>query len=902
MRRRCVRVALSVACLAVAVSAIQAQQTEAAVLDQARSSFAQGNAAEADQKLDSILKDNPVNLGALSLKGIILDSQQHYAEADRYYRRALAIAPRSAQVLNNLGNHFLTLGDRAQARQFYLKAIAIDPQHANANLQLAQMSVDDKHGREALVYLNHLPEAAIGDAGTMLLKARALVFVGQCSDAAQALNNVEGKTGAAPGVAFSAGLVFAQCKLYDRAEASFSRALDAEPTNFDVLYNLGLASLEAGHSERATNVLQTALQQRPHDPDCLYGLARAYVQQHKPMDAAGLLAQAHKLAPQRADVLLLLAQVSAQLQFFVDAAQTYDAYLKLKPNDDAARRERGFMLACANQFKRGVPDLEWYVRRHPRDAVGFYELGAAKSVAGDRSSAFTDLGRALELDPELAQARYARALLSIQEQRPAAAAEDLNAYLQRQPNDARALAHLGQAYLDLGKSNEAADVLKHAVEVEPTSPVVLLQYRRALIRLGRTQEAEAMLARLKQSESDSNGRRPEAGLMQYLNLAPAERRSRYLAGLRAECSANRDDLACQLRLGRELFSEGATPEAIGIFEQLKSSATEPQLAAQCGRVLLDFEQYDLARPFLERALVSDPSLSNARLDLAIVRFHLQSPTAALAELDQTPPADRKGDYYLVRAQILDALGNVEGAVQALNHGMRVAPTRPDLYLQAAGFLVKHNLVHEALDLLQQASLVLPDAKEILLAQAVTLDLARREPDALKLLARIQTRWPEWDQPYVVSGMLLEIALKSAEARQTLENAIALGANTPEVYYYLARAILHATPDHLDAAQSAIQHAVELNPKDPYVLLLAGKISFEKKEYSKAVALLLAAKRLQPTLIPACYALRDTYKALGEEQKAAAEIDDIKRLAKANPQPDTNPFAIENFLFGVRPPG
>jgi len=285
--------------------------------------------------------------------------------------------------------------------------------------------------------------------------------------------------------------------------------------------------------------------------------------------------------------------------------------------------------------------------------------------------------------------------------------------------------------------------------------------------------------------------------------------------------------------------------------------------------------------------------------LAVSRFHAQGPQAALAELDQIPVAYRQGDYYLLRAQILDAMGKTQDAVDALNLGMRAAPTRPDVYLQAAGFLLKHNLLREASNLLDQASRILPDDRELLLAHVVTLELLRRETDAQNLLGTIQARWPKWDRAYQLKGMLLEIQLKSPEARKTLEKAIALGANTPEVYYYEALAITHAAPDDLDAAQKAINHALALTSTDPYAFVLAGKIALAKKEHSKAVQYMLRAANLQPTLIPAHYGLRDAYKALGEEQKSAAEMEQIKRLAREKQPADPNPFATERFLFAVQ---
>lgn len=869
-------------------------------IDDARSAFAQGRIAEAEQKVDSILESYPDDLRALLLRGAVLDSERRYKEADTDYQRALRAAPHSAQVLNNVANHFLASGDPAQARKFYLETIAIQPNHTNANLQLAQMSVDDKQGRQALAYLSRVNDADNTDPAIRVLRARALALTGQCGDTERLLANLEDQPNIGPSMYFSAGMAYAPCKLYDRAEKSFSRVLDAEPTNFDVLYNLGLAALEAGHWDRAAGALETALKTRPEDADCLYALARVYLKQERRLDAAALLAKAQKLAPSRAEVVLLLAQVSARLEFFNDAAAEYDEYLKLKPADDVARRERAFALACANQLKSARPDLEWYVRRHPRDAVGFYELGVAKA-AGDADKALQDLDHALSLDPGLMPARYARAQLNIEDAQPAAAVEDLQVFVKREPNDYRALAHLGQAYLALDRAADAAVVLKRAVDLAPDAPLALLHYHRALVKLRRKQDARVALDRLKQAATANATAGPRAGLMEYLSLSPADRRAFYLANLRRNVSENPANLQWKVRLGRELLQEGNISDGLQALREVKLASSDPTLLAECGRILLDFEQYDMALQFLEPAVSADPSLSSARLDLAIVRFHLQNPQVALAELDQTPVADRTGDYYLLRAQLLDSEGQMQEAVDALNRGMRAAPTRADLYLQSAGFLLKHKLYHDAFDLLDQASSVLPDNRELLLAKAVTLQLLRREVDAQKLLTTIQARWPEWGRAYALSGILLEIQLKSAQARQTLETAIALGANTPEVYYYEAQAILHANPQDIESAQNAITHALELTSKDPYILVLAGRIALAKKDYSQAIQHLLQATSLEPTLIPAHYALRDAYKALGDDRKSSAELEEIKRIARENPDADEQPLLMDNFLFSVRPP-
>ena len=150
-------------------------------------------------------------------------------------------------------------------------------------------------------------------------------------------------------------------------------------------------------------------------------------------------------------------------------------------------------------------------------------------------------------------------------------------------------------------------------------------------------------------------------------------------------------------------------------------------------------------------------------------------------------------------------------------------------------------------------------------------------------------------------MILEIQLKSAEALPLLETAIALGANTPAAFYYQALAITHARPNDLEAANTAIGRALALTSNDPYICLLAGKISLARKDNAAAVRQLARATQLLPTLIPAHYALHDAYKAAGDEQKSAAELETIQRIADQNAASDKSPFPVEDFVFGVRPP-
>jgi predicted Zn-dependent protease len=91
-------------------------------------------------------------------------------------------------------------------------------------------------------------------------------------------------------------------------------------------------------------------------------------------------------------------------------------------------------------------------------------------------------------------------------------------------------------------------------------------------------------------------------------------------------------------------------------------------------------------------------------------------------------------------------------------------------------------------------------------------------------------------------------------------------------------------------------------KDPYIFLLAGKISLDQKKYAVAIEQLTRATELLPTLIPARYALRHAYQATGDQEKAAAEMIAIQRIAAETAASEKSPFPVDDFLFSVGPPG
>jgi tetratricopeptide (TPR) repeat protein len=893
---------LSIALLeAFSVAPLPAQdEVPASVYRRALSALKDGEAGQAERTLAEVLRKHPRDARALGLMGVILDAQRRFDLAERYYNQALEISPHSAPLLNNLGNHYLAQGDAEHARAAFARVVALDPDHPNANLQLAQMSVVEKKGARALAYLDHLPREDQAASSAQLLRAQALDLNGQRAKALNLLAKVEEQTPRDVRVAFAIGMTYASWERFEDAERAFALALEAEPTDFDILYNLGLAAMRAGHLDRAQEVLGIALKQRPKDIDTLYNLARVRSEQGHPEEAITLLVETQHLAPQRPDILLLTAQTAETLGYYADTAAALDQYLKLRPTDDVARRELAFALARTSKFDEAIPALRRYVQTHPKDARGVYELGIAETIH-ERDQAFEHLTRAIEIDPNLVAARYARAVLNYQGGKFAQAADDLKVVLAHEPKNFNALDTLGECYLQLKRAQEAEASLSRAAQLAPNDTKILMHYSRALLRTGRKQEATAVLHKIEELRPGPQRGRPYSGLLDFLNLPFAEQKAQYLANVEGRIRMNTQDPSLRVRLGKELLTEGKMAEAAQAFREVLPLTSENKLLIECAKALLSAEQYDAAQEFLQRVVAADPASDDARLDLAIASFHVAGPAAGLAELEKMPTEQRRGDYFLLRAQMLDAEGRLEEARESLNRGFRAAPTRPDLYFQAALFLIKHEQYQRAVDLVQKALQVLPGDPELLLTEAIAYGLMDRPEESHGLLTQIESRWPEWSKPYLIEGIILSGHAKFAEAKPVLETAVALGSNEAAAYYNLALADSDVVPPDIEGAQRAIQQGLRLNSDDAFIQSLAGKIAYERKDYQAALNHLNAALRIWPDMAEAHQSLSATYRALGEKEKSASELKEVLRIKQqyrtADQAPPSSPASL---LFSVRP--
>lgn len=716
-----------------------------------------------------------------------LDAEGKCEQSEPLYRQALSSRPPTPALLNNAGNHYLLCGQPAKARSSFEALLKLSPTHQNANLQLARLAVDRKQGAPALAYLDRVKQTG---PAIRLLRAEALHLAGRAAEAASLLAAVSKEAGNDPRVLFTLGLAAARMGLYDQAESAFSAVAAQSPGDFDVLFNLAAAATRAGHPGRAVRTLEAALQQRPGNVSALLELARAHTALKDHSRAVYLLSQARQQEPANAEVLLFLAHTAQDAGFYGDAVMAFDEYLALRPADERARLDRARVLGLAgSRREEGLREAELYIQKHPSDAAGHFVL-AQLIWDSQPDRALEALSTTLRLSPGDAPAHFARAWLLQRRGRVEESLPDLEAASRRAPTNPRALDQLGLAYLSLDRPAEAEKTLRAALAAGPGEREILMHLGQALMALDREPEARQFFERFQKTPaSRSRDPRTEAGMIELATLPAAEIARRQIERLARQAGEHPNQPELQLKLAQLLLAEGRSEESQAAFFELQSRNAGAAIWEEAGQTLLRAGRAQLAIPFLERAAAQRPS---AWLELAMARYLAGGPEPALRTLDQSPSAGRAGDVLLLRARLLDATGRKQEAERALEAGLRLSASQPQVAQQAALLLLARNRGQEAVALLDQAIRAAPSDPDLLLIRALALALSRRSAEADSALRQIHSRWPEWDRPYLAHGLLLEAAGRNAEARRNLEAARALNPNDAAARCGLAR--LAGNPD------------------------------------------------------------------------------------------------------------
>ena len=312
-----------------------------------------------------------------------------------------------------------------------------------------------------------------------------------------------------PGVHFS--LAAAKLRTGERAEALKELKSIQRP-----LENLGDYWVERGTAELPENSaaaeesFNRALALDHTNLAALNGAASVAEQQGLDEKALALLIQARRSHPDDVPTLLHFGTVCLRRDLGIDGLDAAQKAYKLQPENDYAL----YLLARANisqqNWQRAYDLFHQFAVRRPTFAPAYYAMGWLDIKLDKSEDAKRQLGRCLELDPDLSDARAELAQLDLENGELEMAQQLFEKVLKQNHRNAKANTGMGDLLLRKGNLDEAQRYLEAAIAAEPKDGSAHYKLSQVLLRKHDVEQAnkERTLALALNSEAKRASKAP----------------------------------------------------------------------------------------------------------------------------------------------------------------------------------------------------------------------------------------------------------------------------------------------------------------------------------------------------------------------------------------------------------
>lgn len=577
-------------------------------------------------------------------------------------------------------------------------------------------------------------------------------------------------------------MTYRRAKKYKEARDAFEKAAQLAPDDLATLNQLVELDLLDKHFDAARQRVRRQFEKNPDAPVAHFLDGRILSAEGKWDSAETEAKRAIQLDPNFFSPYNLLIQTYLATNKLPQAVDQLEAVLSKNPNNTSALMTLGLLYEQMKDYPKERDAYEKLLAINP-DFVP-----ALNNLAYLYTERLNDLDKAYDL---------------------ARKAHDLK------PEDASAADTLGWVLYKRGDYQSALTILQESAEKASDNPEIQFHFGMTAYMMGQTNLAKVALKKAASATKDFPGKDESKRRLALLESGAGPSSELSVAQLEAMTKEHPNDLISQMRLGEAYQKAGAPDKAAAAFEQ---------------------------------AVKLNPKLA--------------SPVIKLAELYAGPLPDKeKAAAYAKKARELAPtdpqttilLGKV--AYQSGNFGWSYSLLQEAARQRRDDSTVLHNLawssyamgkVNEARDLMQKVaaaggnSAEIPDAKKFLKFTALDQDpnqLRSAEGEVQKELA---------SNGGYVPALMAQAALyaqhgQTKQAIETYSNILKRFPDLALAQKHLA-ALYAQDQSTMTAAYDLASKARKALPDDPELAELLGRLSYEKKEYPRAVQLLQETAR------------------------------------------------------------
>jgi tetratricopeptide (TPR) repeat protein len=339
-------------------------------------------------------------------------------------------------------------------------------------------------------------------------------------------------------------------------------------------------------------------------------------------------------------------------------------------------------LLQRQQYQEAEEKLLALVQKRSENPQAWFDLAFAQSHLGKNADAIAAYRKATELDPKWFEAQQNLGLALAKSGDFASATAALKTAITLKPTvggqQALAGAWLSLAQVTEGQPQEALAAYQKAAELDPTNPDALLGAARMAERSGNLAAAEQQYLKLAEAGNNESLERLIGLYLKQKRYADAE------TWLHKYMTANPQNAAAQLQLGKLLAAEGKTQEAIAALEPVYKASPDQKLARELASLYLETKQYAAAATLLQRLVQQAPEDAQLHFDYGSALLHQLKYPEAQAELLKTVQLKPGfADAYFDLGYAAQQNKNYELAIRALDARAKLQPETPATYFLRA---------------------------------------------------------------------------------------------------------------------------------------------------------------------------------------------------------------------------
>ncbi len=595
------------------------------------------------------------------------------------------------------------------------------------------------------------------------------------------------------------GWVFQHQCHFEKALASFERALELDPRRASSHYSRGAALSKLGRQEQALAAFEIALALDPRLAKALGGRGHSLWALGRYKEALAALDRALELELNIPWLHIQRGLVLSKLDRRDEALAAYDKAIEIDADQVGAHNNRSVVLFLLKRYEEALAAADRAITLDPGLAEAHLNRGGALKELGMHEEAVAAWDQAIAIDPRLgaAHANRGAALGKMGRYEASLAAYDRAIEI----NDRDASAHVNRGIVLCNGLRRDADALAsfdRGIALDPGNAVAHCCRGQVLKNLGRYEDAVAaydVALAIDPNNAGTHGRRGWALLTLGRHEDALSAYDRVVAIVPGDGASHVNRGIALSRLGRHADALAAYERAIDVApESVHAHSNRASLLGMLGR-------YDDALAACDRAISIDPASVSAHTLRGLVLKEMGRFEDALVAFDRVIALDsRNFSAHFQRGLLLsDMLGRPADALTSFD--------------RAVGLEGGNAIAHAN--------------------RGVVLTKLGRDEEALAALDRALELDPNRAHTCLMLGIALSRLGRHEKALAALDRALELDSNDARTCSSIGEALW--TLGSHKGALAAFERAIGIDPKDAAAHNSRGTALCELERYEEALA-------------------------------------------------------------------